>query len=611
MSNARYIEFDSTYRNRNQWPLPGQFEILISQTGRKGGVDAVDPYSESAAKVKWIGNNFEADALGTASNTVLVDLTAGVGTSADNTTFVVDDVAGELQSINGYYHNATITDAAGDRRSIISYTYLGNDRAEITIESAFPTTLVDNAPLIIDDPTDLSSTTNPLFFVPDGRSGVNAYAGCVLYNETRDEYRTITNYDFITHLLTVNTSQSNVSVIGGGPITTWAATDTYSIRRAAPSACVTLNGTTVSGSSFSVPSANTFSTLEGSFLEKTNILTAAQRAGALIAGGTTTVQLAATAVAIDDFYNGCTLRMTSGAAIGQITTIVDYVGATQIATLSPGFTVATAGGDSYLIQCPIETSRIVKYVDFRANAVAGTLTTIQFPTIASSLDGFYNGLYVDAGVSGIRLITNYDGATRTATVSVAFGFAPVAGQAFTITSGVVSPPFDSGLSTDDVCILPFTADNMNPFVYTGSQVSQQEMVCYEIELLNLVLPNKTLATGFGSRIAFYPYVYVEISNVSGASAGMKNTIYSNNPNAARMVFRVAIDDVPNPIISSFVKVDGDGMVQTLKFKPNDNLRFSVRLPNGEVYQTLDPEDFSPNSPNPDIQISALFSIKRL
>ena len=35
MSNTRILDIDSTYRNRNEWPLPGAFEIPISQTGRK------------------------------------------------------------------------------------------------------------------------------------------------------------------------------------------------------------------------------------------------------------------------------------------------------------------------------------------------------------------------------------------------------------------------------------------------------------------------------------------------------------------------------------------------------------------------------------------------
>jgi hypothetical protein len=92
---------------------------------------------------------------------------------------------------------------------------------------------------------------------------------------------------------------------------------------------------------------------------------------------------------------------------------------------------------------------------------------------------------------------------------------------------------------------------------------------------------------------------------------MKNSIYSNNPNATSAVFRVPIYDVQNPIASAFVKLDGDGMTQTLKFKPNDNIFFSVRLPNGELFKTIELDRYSPQQPNPDIQISALFSFKRL
>jgi len=41
MSNNRYLEFDSTYRNRNEWPLASEFQIPISQSGRKNNTDAI------------------------------------------------------------------------------------------------------------------------------------------------------------------------------------------------------------------------------------------------------------------------------------------------------------------------------------------------------------------------------------------------------------------------------------------------------------------------------------------------------------------------------------------------------------------------------------------
>ena len=99
--------------------------------------------------------------------------------------------------------------------------------------------------------------------------------------------------------------------------------------------------------------------------------------------------------------------------------------------------------------------------------------------------------------------------------------------------------------------------------------------------------------------------------MSSAGSGLHNIIYSNNPNSNRMLFRATIDDVSQPITSTFVKIDGDGMVQTVKFKPNDNLRFSVILPDGRKFETIEQDTVSPLEPNNLIQISALFSIKRL
>lgn len=169
-----------------------------------------------------------------------------------------------------------------------------------------------------------------------------------------------------------------------------------------------------------------------------------------------------------------------------------------------------------------------------------------------------------------------------------------------------NPVLEAGTKIE---ILNFSYENAVPFVYTGSLVSQQEMVCYEIELINLILPNTTLKTG--GRSAFYPYVYVELQNISDASAGTKNIIYSNNPHSTKRLFRAAIDDIPNPLLSPFIKIDGDGMRQTIKFKPNDSFKFGVYLFNGKEFETVIPETFSPLPPNQLIQISALFGFKRL
>jgi hypothetical protein len=476
--NHRYLELDSTFRDRTRWPFPGEFEIPISQTGRKSQSTAVDPVSLGTPVTAWTSNLLDANTSGI-NVTAVVDSVAGANTVAGSnsySTFIITSTAGNLQQSLQYYLSLIANDTTlGVKRRITSYIYIGtdsgsvNDRARITVEPAFPDTFADGDTIVINDPTDLSNTSLPLFFVPSGRIGKNSYTNCILYNETLNEYRNITEYDFFTNLLEVDTTSS-----GGGPVTGWLVTHNYNIRKDQP----TILSTVGVGST-------------------TNTI--------VIVGGPTT----------DNEING------------------------------------------------------------------------QFIRIRGLLYG--NSLVAPEGE--IRRIVSYDGATTTATVVPEFSAIPLVGSF--------------------IEVLAFSFDNLNPFVYTGSVVSQQEMVCYEIELLNLVLPNQTLTVGQGNRITFYPYVYVELTNISGASTGIKNVIYSNNPNASRMLFRASVADVPNPIISSFVNINGDGMVQTIKFKPNDNLRFSVRLPNGDIYNTVLNETVSPEPTNIFAQISALFSIKRL
>ena len=60
-------------------------------------------------------------------------------------------------------------------------------------------------------------------------------------------------------------------------------------------------------------------------------------------------------------------------------------------------------------------------------------------------------------------------------------------------------------------LLTFDRDNEQPLNYTGSTVSQNQMVCYEVELISLILPNLPLDNTIGGLIAFYPYLYVELS----------------------------------------------------------------------------------------------------
>jgi len=508
MSNTRYLEIDSTYRNRNEWPLPGKFEIPISQTGSKNINNALDPVSVSVPLQVWTSNNLN---LSNNSAVLTGNISLGspafpVGYSSDTLSFIITGTLHSFQKKYNYYRNLVISDitpATKIQGRISEYVFLYSDTinnkdvGQITLTYPFPDTLGNNDAFSITDPSDISDKSNPYIFAPFGRNQSDSYTNLLLYNESVNEYRKIVKYDKVTHMLYLDTKGSITDTVTSGPITSWQLTDNFSMRFEAPYI--------ENNSSITVSAGSTNSTIIISGLSQSS----------------------------DNYYKHSSIRILPVPVLG----IYKY-----------NYSYDT--GYSFSLPPPINESS----------------------TIVSSS---YNN------------ITNL----TTFIVSKAFTVAPSTGSLIEIMS--------------------FTRDNLYPFVYTGSLVSQQEMVCYEIQLLNLVLPNSILKVGEGGRIAFYPYIYVQLSNVSASGAGLKNIIYSNNPNATNVTFRVPIYDVQNPLISSFVKIDGNGMRQTIKFTPNDTLLFSVTLSNGQVFQTVLIDNLSPALPNPLAQISALFAIKRL
>ena len=55
--NSRYLEIDSTYRDRNKFPLPSNFEIPMAQSARKTLNNAEDPVSLGIPIRAWTCNN--------------------------------------------------------------------------------------------------------------------------------------------------------------------------------------------------------------------------------------------------------------------------------------------------------------------------------------------------------------------------------------------------------------------------------------------------------------------------------------------------------------------------------------------------------------------------
>ena len=554
MSVSRYIQFDSTYRNRNQWNNPAEFQTQISSYGERNALNAYDPVSTSAPSKRWTSNAFNTTGPTATFTGTIAAITSppGYGASGDlhYTLSIIASSGNTVQREQNYYTHSILYDATSSKDAVrilssryLGTTSLGRDRFEITVER-IDNSLSPGNTVEINDPTDLTNLSFPLIFIPCGSSKENDYKNCILYNETKSSgltnfsYKTIDTYDGRTGLVTLDMSS-------GTSIATWDETDTFSIRETLPYRKDSINNEVAAPSNRVLSSTNSFSTP-------------------------------------NDIYKTSYILMTSGSNAG-------------------------------------ETRRITNYIELTGDTVSGSFSTIEFPSTASDVDDFYKDVYVKilsgAADEDVRKILSYDGTTKIATVLNNFTASIVAEIQFEIHSIIVSPAFDNNLNSsspvDSFEILKISYDNYKPFVYNGSLLTNQQMVCHEIELLHVILPQKVLDVFHGGLITIYPYVYVTISNVVNSSSGNSNSIISNNPNSIKATFVAAVDDVPNCNQSPYVKIDGDGMVQTLKFNVNDTLYFSVTMPNGETFKTVSVDTLSPFKPKNDIQISALFKIKRV
>lgn len=145
------------------------------------------------------------------------------------------------------------------------------------------------------------------------------------------------------------------------------------------------------------------------------------------------LDLAANASTIDDAYNGweavCTVSGTGGPAVGEVVSITDYDGGTQVATVSPNWSAAPVADTEYAIV------PVAEGFEHHGTPAAGGATTITLDTRASNQDDYYTGRSISlfresadgAVVSEIRRIVGYVGSTKVATVESAWTDNPLSG----------------------------------------------------------------------------------------------------------------------------------------------------------------------------------------
>jgi len=130
---------------------------------------------------------------------------------------------------------------------------------------------------------------------------------------------------------------------------------------------------------------------------------------------------------------------------------------------------------------------------------------------------------------------------------------------------------------------------------------------YNVGLEWLSIPNKVLKVGYGGNISAYPYVYIELYNEGFLNS--VTTMLSNNPNSAVAIFKIPVDRYLYDIPTFFYTLRGDNRKQTILFRPDQTLRFRVKLGNGEIIQDSTLDNTSPSPSNPLLQVNASFLIE--
>lgn len=285
----------------------------------------------------------------------------------------------------------------------------------------------------------------------------------------------------------------------------------------------------------------------------------------------------------DDYFGQIIYNET----LDEYRTVTDYDSVTGLVKIGPPTLVGWLPRHNYSIREQIPFAFTTAGVGSTASTVVVTGGSTSARTYVGQFVRILPNLYdnaIPAPQGEIRRITAYDGTTATATVY---------------------PPFSASTAGTSIEILPFSYDNTGSITYKGTYESEPSI--YAIRLLSLSLPNRTLVAGSGGKIAYYPYVYVELTPVDMPS---NNLIISNNPNAVNMMFKASLNNIQDPERATFTHLSGDDMTQVFLFKLDTSFKVRVVLPGGETFKTVDQETTSPASPNPVAQISMLFELYR-
>ena len=279
----------------------------------------------------------------------------------------------------------------------------------------------------------------------------------------------------------------------------------------------------------------------------------------------------------DNFGVGCYIRLIDAKNNPELIKIVSFDNASSTFTLESNISITPVTGPGLWV---IYANKPLVYTgecDYKDNIV-----TLAVPFATDVFTGNYFRLQADDVGVRSRIIRSFS--------------SPTTLDVFGLTGSDMSVRYE---------IIAFNYDNDTSISYNGPLSNQTQRISYNVQLKNLTIPLAPLKNKRGGNIYDYPFVYVRFGNTD---AMVRDTLWTNNPNknVRGSLFRVPVDsaDENNTNFCTF-RCD---MEQVIKFKPADNMSFSVYLDDGTLLEFMDDDNLSPALPVPTLQVSAIFSI---
>jgi predicted RNA-binding protein with TRAM domain len=246
-----------------------------------------------------------------------------------------------------------------------------------------------------------------------------------------------------------------------------------------------------------------------------------------------------------------------------------------------------------------------------ANSLGGRTDYDVYLTVPPAV--FANGIYT------ISLIDISAGGTSTGDITI-YGISPnTTYDSYNISTYpkisifvpsyliTLSPPQNyDGFIADNTDNIEFNSKARENSSILLSNGNPSHTSMYKVGLVNLVIPNQLLDVGMGGKLDNYPYVYVQLFNEG--NKGSLKTITSNNPHSVSAIFKMPIKQYLYDNPTSFFTLKTSTRDQIIMFRPDQDVRIRITLPDGTPISTYQKDSLSPLNPNPFLQFNALFTI---